>query len=60
MSGRKRNEPDALRARLIADLFSSPIWHRDGESIVSPPWRTLTVEARDLIADALKQWKPPA
>jgi hypothetical protein len=49
---------DALRHKLIADLFDLPVWERGHERVVSPPWRTLTVEERDLIADALKQWKP--
>lgn len=49
---------DAVRHKLIADLFELPIWHRGHDRVVSPPWSSLTVEERDLIADALKKWKP--
>jgi hypothetical protein len=60
MSDRNRNDYDALRRKLIGDLSDLRIWERDGERIVTPPWRTLTVAERDLIAAALKQWTPPA
>jgi hypothetical protein len=49
---------DALRHKLIADLYDLRIWERGHDRVVTPPWRTLTIEERDLIADALKQWKP--
>jgi hypothetical protein len=49
---------DALRHKLIAALFDLPVWERGHERVVSPPWRALTVAERDLIAAALKQWKP--
>ena len=49
---------DALRHKLIADLFDLPIWERGCDRVVTPPWHALTVEERDLIADALKRWKP--
>jgi len=48
--------PDALRHKLIADLFDLPIWVRGHDRVVSPSWHTLTLAERDLIADALKQW----
>jgi hypothetical protein len=48
---------DALRHKLIADLFDLPVWERGKDRVVTPPWQTLTVEERDLIADALKQWR---
>ena len=50
---------DALRHKLIADLFSLHVWHRGTERIVSPGWWSLTIAERDLIADALRQWTPP-
>ena len=52
--------PDALRHKLIADLFDLPVWYRGTERVVTPPWRTLTVAERDLIAEALMQWRPTA
>lgn len=51
---------DAIRHKLIADLFELPVWYRGTNRVVSPPWQTLTVAERDLIADALRQWKPGA
>ena len=48
---------DALRHKLIADLFDLPIWERGRDRVVTPPWHALTVAERDLIADALRQWK---
>lgn len=48
---------DAIRHKLIADLFELPIWYREGKRYVTPKWGLLTIEERDLIADALKQWK---
>jgi hypothetical protein len=57
MSGENRTT-DALRHKLIADLYDLRVWERGHDRVVTPPWRTLTVEERDLIADALKQWKP--
>jgi hypothetical protein len=50
---------EVLRQKLIADLFDLPIWDRGRDRVVTPPWHTLTVEERDLIADALKQWIAP-
>ena len=58
MTNTKFPTTDALRHKLIADLFDLPIWERGHERVVSPPWRALTVAERDLIAAALKQWKP--
>lgn len=50
---------DALRHKLIADIFGLRVWERGNERVVTPTkWRTLTVAERDLIADALRQWKP--
>jgi len=49
---------DLLRHKLLADLFALPVWHQGGARVVTPPWRTLTVAERDLIADALHQWNP--
>jgi hypothetical protein len=49
---------DALRHKLIADLFCLPVRERGGDRVVTPPWRALTVAERDLLADALRQWKP--
>jgi hypothetical protein len=51
-------DDDALRHKLIADLFDLPIWYCGTERRVSPCWESITVEERDLIAEALKQWKP--
>ena len=48
---------DALRHKLIADLFELPIWYRGKERRVTPGWGSLTVEERDLIAEALGQWR---
>ena len=48
---------DTLRHKLIADLFELPIWHRDGKRYVDPGWKHITVEERDLIAEALRQWR---
>lgn len=50
---------DALRHKLIADLFDLPVWYRGTERRVTPGWQSLTVEERDLLADALRQWQPP-
>ena len=52
------NTTEALRHKLIADLYDLRIWERGHDRVVTPPWRTLTVEERDLIAAALKQWQP--
>lgn len=50
---------EILRHKLIADLFDLPVWYAGHTRRVSPKgWHALTVEERDLIADALKQWKP--
>ena len=48
---------DALRHKLLADIFELPIWYRGGERVVTPPWYALTIDERDLIADALLQWR---
>ena len=48
---------DALRHKLLADLFGLRVWYRGKDRMVTPPWRGLTVEERDLIADALGQWR---
>ena len=48
---------DALRHKLISDLFDLPVWERGKDRVVTPKWHTLTVEERDLIAEALGQWK---
>lgn len=48
---------DKLRHKLIADLFELPVWERGKDRVVTPPWHTLTVEERDLIAEALQQWR---
>lgn len=48
---------DVLCHKLIADLFDLPIWERGKDRVVTPPWRALTVAERDLIADALRQWR---
>jgi len=48
---------DMLRHKLLADLFDLPIWYRGDDRRVSPGWHSLTVAERDLIADALKQWR---
>ena len=50
---------DALRHKLIADLFDLPVWERGKDRVVTPPWHTLTVAERDLLADALQQWRKP-
>jgi hypothetical protein len=50
-------EADALRHKLIADIFGLPIWYRGGERVVTPPWHALTIHERDLLADALGQWR---
>jgi len=50
--------PDDLRHKLIADLFECPVWERGTDRIVTPGWQHLSVEARDLIADALQKWRP--
>ena len=54
------NDPrqaDALRHKLLADIFEPPIWYRGKDRVVTPPWHALTINERDLIADALAQWK---
>jgi hypothetical protein len=48
---------NALRHKLIADLFDLPVWERGSDRVVTPPWRTLTVAERELIADALTNWR---
>jgi hypothetical protein len=48
---------DDLRHKLIADIFGLPIWYRGKERVVTPPWHALTIDERDLIADALGQWR---
>lgn len=48
---------DALRHKLLADIFGLPIWYRGKDRVVTPPWQALTIEERDLIADALSQWR---
>ena len=48
---------EALRHKLIADLLNLPVWERGRDRVVTPPWHALTIAERDLIADALKQWK---
>jgi hypothetical protein len=53
-----REVTDAMRHKLIADLFDLPVWERGSDRVVTPPWHTLTVAERDLLADALQQWKP--
>jgi hypothetical protein len=47
---------DAMRHKLIADLSELPIWYWGHEDRVTP-WSSITTEQRDLIVDALKQWK---
>ena len=49
-------EADALRHKLIAEIYELPIWYRGTERVVTPPWHALTIDERDLIADALRQW----
>ena len=49
---------DAMRHKLIADLFDLPVWERGRDRVVTPPWHAMTVVERDLIVAALKQWKP--
>ena len=56
--GRIAMTPDDLRHKLIADLFECPVWERGTDRIVTPGWQHLSVEARDLIADALQKWRP--
>jgi len=48
---------EALRHKLLADLFELPVWERGRDRVVMPPWRTLTVEERDLIASALHAYR---
>lgn len=50
-----KSNTDALRHKLIADLFELPIWERGEDRVVTPPWSSLTLEERDLIVNALKQ-----
>ena len=50
---------DALRHKLLADLFELPVWERGKDRVVTPPWHALTVAERDLIAEALKQYLLP-
>jgi len=53
-------ERNALRHKLVADLFELPVWERGKDRVVTPPWSTLTVEERDLLAEALMQWRVTA
>jgi hypothetical protein len=46
---------DALRDKLIKDLLYARVWEQGIDRIVTP-WHWLTVEERDLIADALRKW----
>jgi len=52
----KMHTTDTLRHKLLADLFDLPVWERGKDRVVNPPWATLLVAERDLIADALRRY----
>jgi hypothetical protein len=49
---------DVLRRKLIADLSDLAIWETGHERLVTPPWHALTVAERDVLVEALRQWRP--